>query len=602
MSGLDAAAITGAENPLIEDTFAFTMFVILVVTLAVVLTLYLFFSAAVMGWILSSFLNYFVLKDKRRIRIGAVHCAWLRGKLFLREVIFTSRNVSVFTVDAELSIKWWRPWTESSALVVLSASGLEVCLTNNSARYDHLVGVLESRNRSHAAAAAVDEALTMGLEFPPDIPSLFWLCRTVQVYVNVGCISIGNTRLPTTLVISFTRAQGNVSLVRREVTQAGSAAAAPNTPSSRRTSLGGAAPRELLPCNRAEVDLHLHDATLKVPLPAARGARPCFAPRRRRQALSRGGRSWSVRRLRSTRGRTRSCWRRLGTARAGNGTSTAARRGLRAGTPRTCSAAFSLPSGCAADPPTPPSRARGPLWRALSRRRGVLCAQEMPFPFLHGDFAEDGAPGGDSPRTPQRRSGLRLGPRVDAALAFSPETPAGGAAWRASGRSEGAEGIEHDGVAVLPARARGAGPCAPEAGADARARAQAHTGEEGREAAGRGGGGAAERDEAVLSAPLVRLKYYDDLCGHVAAVQPALRAAAGRRGACAAGLGVTRAVGGPGEGRRGHFLGAAGARAAARGGARSRDVRAVGGPPAQAPPAPPPLRTNWTRLVPPPPY
>lgn len=244
-------------NPSVGDTFAFSVFVSLVTSLAVVLTLYLFFSAALLGWIFSSVLNSFVLKDKHRIRIGSMHIAWLRGMVVLRDVTFASPNISTHMVDAVLSIQWWKAWVESSSLVLLSVSGLEVCLSNNSARYDHLRDVLTKRSTAaHTGVAAAEAALTMGLEFPPDIPFLFWLCRTLQVKVQVGCVSIGNNRLPTTLLVSFTKAEGTITLVRRAVTPAPSSSDNFAQPAS-----GAPGP---LPCNRTEANLDLHDATIKV--------------------------------------------------------------------------------------------------------------------------------------------------------------------------------------------------------------------------------------------------------------------------------------------------------------------------------------------------
>ena len=256
---------TVSENPTVADTFAFSVFVSLVVSLAFVITLYVFFSAALVGWIVSSVLNSFVLRDKCRIRIGSMHIAWLRGMVVLRDVTFASPNISMHMVDAVLSIQWWKEWVESSSLVLLSVSGLELCLANNSARYDQLRDVLAKRKDEHTGLSAAEAALTMGLEFPPDIPFLFWLCRTLQVKVQVGSVSIGNNRLPTTLVVSFTQAEGTITLVSRAIPTS-----SPNSehltqpagaPGPRRTAELGTA---TLPCDRTEANIDLHEATIKV--------------------------------------------------------------------------------------------------------------------------------------------------------------------------------------------------------------------------------------------------------------------------------------------------------------------------------------------------
>jgi len=172
---------------------------------------YLFFSAWVIAVAVSFLLNTLVLQGKSVIQIRAVHFALLRGMIILRDVTYTTPNISVKMVDCVLSMPWWRTWSRTSALVHLTSRGLECFILNNSGHYDHLEHILKKRERG-----APEQGVNIGLVVPPDAPLLFWLSKTIVINLSYGCLVIGNASLPTALVISFQKARGTASLVDKE--------------------------------------------------------------------------------------------------------------------------------------------------------------------------------------------------------------------------------------------------------------------------------------------------------------------------------------------------------------------------------------------------
>jgi hypothetical protein len=183
----------------------------LLVTLCMWSIFYLFFSAWVLGRAVSFLLNVLILRDKSAIQIQAIHFALLRGMLVLRDVTYTTPNISIKMVDCVLSIAWWRTWSNHPALLHLTSRGLEYYIVNNSARYEDLERILHERERG-----VQEQGVHVGLEVPPDAPLLFWLSKNISVNLSVGCLIIGNTLLPSALVVSFEKAFGTVSLVDKE--------------------------------------------------------------------------------------------------------------------------------------------------------------------------------------------------------------------------------------------------------------------------------------------------------------------------------------------------------------------------------------------------
>lgn len=113
----------------------FYIFGVLTVILAIFLVYYLFFSAKLLGYMISVAINARINRWGH-IRIGSIHFALLGGTICVRDVIFCSKNITVRIVDGYVSIRWWKAWAENTALVRVTASGLEYCILNNSTNYD----------------------------------------------------------------------------------------------------------------------------------------------------------------------------------------------------------------------------------------------------------------------------------------------------------------------------------------------------------------------------------------------------------------------------------------------------------------------------------
>jgi hypothetical protein len=113
----------------------FYVFAALTVVLAIFLVFYLFYSSRLIGYVVSLILNV-LLKGKAHIRIGSLHLGFIGGKICVRDFVYCSQNISIRLVDGFISIQWWKAWAQSTALVLVSASGLEYCILNNSGNYD----------------------------------------------------------------------------------------------------------------------------------------------------------------------------------------------------------------------------------------------------------------------------------------------------------------------------------------------------------------------------------------------------------------------------------------------------------------------------------
>jgi hypothetical protein len=113
----------------------FYFFAVLTVVLAIFLVFYLFFSSRLIGYVISLILNA-LLKGQGQIRIGSLHIGLLGGKICVRDFVYCSKNISIRVVDGYIAIQWWKAWAQSTALVLVSASGLEYCILNNSGNYD----------------------------------------------------------------------------------------------------------------------------------------------------------------------------------------------------------------------------------------------------------------------------------------------------------------------------------------------------------------------------------------------------------------------------------------------------------------------------------
>ena len=171
---------------------------------------YLFFSAWVLGMMVSFLLNTVVLQGRSAIQIRAIHFALLRGMIVLRDVTYTTPDISLKMVDCVLSIPWWHNWSNTNALLHLTSRGFEYYIFNNSGRYEQLDNIMKKRQRG-----AAEQNLNIGVDVPPDAPLLFWLSKTIVINLTVGCVIIGNTSLPTAMVISFQKARGTASLVEK---------------------------------------------------------------------------------------------------------------------------------------------------------------------------------------------------------------------------------------------------------------------------------------------------------------------------------------------------------------------------------------------------
>jgi hypothetical protein len=52
--------------------------------------------------------------------------------IVLRDVTYTTPNISIRMVDCVLSLPWWRAWSRSSSLLNLTSRGIEYYIVNNS--------------------------------------------------------------------------------------------------------------------------------------------------------------------------------------------------------------------------------------------------------------------------------------------------------------------------------------------------------------------------------------------------------------------------------------------------------------------------------------
>ena len=196
----------GMEQPLpIESVYGFLALLVVFCAWSV---FYLFFSARLLGIAVSFLLNTFVLRGESAIQIRAIHFALLRGMIVIRDVTYTTPNISLKMVDCVLSMAWWRTWAKHPALLHITSRGLEYYIINNGARYEDLETILKRREED-----TVEQHVQVGLDAPPDAPLLFWLTKALVINLSVGCVIIGNPSLPTALVVSFEKARGTASLV-----------------------------------------------------------------------------------------------------------------------------------------------------------------------------------------------------------------------------------------------------------------------------------------------------------------------------------------------------------------------------------------------------
>ena len=128
--------------------------------------------------------------------------------ILLRDVTYTTPDISIKMVDCVLSMQWWQNWSNAKALLHITSRGLEYYILNNSARYDDLDRILKKRQ-----GGAQEHGVQVGLEVPPDAPILFWLSKSIIINLSIGSVIIGNMSLPTALVISFQKARGTLSLI-----------------------------------------------------------------------------------------------------------------------------------------------------------------------------------------------------------------------------------------------------------------------------------------------------------------------------------------------------------------------------------------------------
>ena len=202
---------TSTSNP--DDWRNILVFSILVILLANLLIFYLFFSARLFGFVLGTVVNAFLLKNKGEFSVKSVQISLMTGRLFVCDVSFGSSSFAFRFIDAIISVNWWGSWSDESPWIFLTVAGLEYTIINHSSQYDRLDHILNLR---HTQTKSQEQQVNIEQVEPDDDfsnPVLFWLSKIVKLKFDGGCLRIGNNRLPTVLLISFSRADGSLSLV-----------------------------------------------------------------------------------------------------------------------------------------------------------------------------------------------------------------------------------------------------------------------------------------------------------------------------------------------------------------------------------------------------
>ena len=80
--------------------------------------------------------------------------------IVLRDVTYTTPNISIRMVDCVLSLPWWRAWSRSSSLLNLTSRGIEYYIVNNSGERERESERARARDRARQSETERDREYT----------------------------------------------------------------------------------------------------------------------------------------------------------------------------------------------------------------------------------------------------------------------------------------------------------------------------------------------------------------------------------------------------------------------------------------------------------
>eukprot|EP00026_Physarum_polycephalum_P007866 Phypoly_transcript_07936.p1 GENE.Phypoly_transcript_07936~~Phypoly_transcript_07936.p1 ORF type:complete len:507 (-),score=47.97 Phypoly_transcript_07936:28-1548(-) len=192
------------------------LFVLFTVLLGVLITIFLFFSSRVLGFVVSKLLSTFWVGSEGFIHIGTMNISVLTGRILMGDVVYSTKDTCIRIVDCIFTFRWWIKSVRESAVVnaekesrlSVALEGLEYLMYNNTFKYDHLEEILRKREHPGDQWAAELGLPNLVPVHQFSMPFFYRLFPATSISVKRGCMMVGNPELPTMLVVNYRKGTG----------------------------------------------------------------------------------------------------------------------------------------------------------------------------------------------------------------------------------------------------------------------------------------------------------------------------------------------------------------------------------------------------------
>jgi hypothetical protein len=189
-------------------------FVAWTVGLGLFLVFYLLFSSRLFGFLITV-LCKFSMAEGSMLRVGSMSIAFLGGKILLKNIHYSSKAMSIIAADGVISMKWYHKAPIAcpnprfgTPRCRVSLSAVEVCLFNNSGKYNRFEELLLQQSAQNSKNVSVEVPVSEdavnkppGSTWEANIPGWYRSMGGVDLVLEGLSIMIGNAALKTMTVI-----------------------------------------------------------------------------------------------------------------------------------------------------------------------------------------------------------------------------------------------------------------------------------------------------------------------------------------------------------------------------------------------------------------
>ena len=183
-------------------------FIVVLASLTFVLLTYILYTSRFLGWLVSKVLRY-VLRNKQEIlSIRSICIAPLAGRIFFKDLRYTTKNMEVKVVDGYITLKWYSQGKASrDSLLWMHVNGFDITFFGNTRKYDQLRELETLRNTGSTWRLNVPQA-SPGPPAKSKYESFMDFIGSATFVIHKGRMFIGSPVKPYYLLMSFSGCTG----------------------------------------------------------------------------------------------------------------------------------------------------------------------------------------------------------------------------------------------------------------------------------------------------------------------------------------------------------------------------------------------------------